>query len=271
MFFVFRALRARKTKNDKKIWTAGTLRATGYRVDWLKGAHVMTERSRGPARPKNRPSSDRSTDTPLNPPSPPIEEQLRQMAGYRSADDQGEFPAAAELDDLGQITPTDVYEGELETGTADDLPQDPDAENLELLTELDLRAGETDDAMEAAEEGFTYVPPIDPPVVPGEGYENAEVASGLGTSAFDEPYDEDHHDDFITDDDEVRARVREALRADSSTTQYAGKIAITARDGVVTLRGEVDDLVDSDNLLAVAEYVDGVDEVVDELRVHGLE
>jgi len=69
----------------------------------------------------------------------------------------------------------------------------------------------------------------------------------------------------------VRARVREALRADSSTTQYAGKIAITARDGVVTLRGEVDDLVDSDNLLAVAEYVDGVDEVVDELRVRGLE
>jgi osmotically-inducible protein OsmY len=124
--------------------------------------------------------------------------------------------------------------------------------------------------MEAVEEGFTYVPPIDPPVVPS-GDDNAEIASGLGMSALDEPYDEDHHDSFITADDEVGARVREALRADSSTTQYAGKIAITARDGVVTLRGEVADLVDSDNLLAVAEYVDGVDEVVDELRVRGLE
>src|SRR5215218_6046231 len=230
----------------------------------------MTERSREPARPQNRPSSDPSTNTPLNPAGPSIEEQLRQLAGYRSADDQGEFPAADELDDLGQLTSTDVYEGQLEAGTADDLPGDLNAENLEMLTELELRAGETDDPMEAIEEGFTYLPPIDPPVVPS-GDDNAEIASGLGTSAFDEPYDEDHHDDFITADDEVRARVREALRADSSTTQYAGKIAIMARGGVVTLRGIVADLVDSDNLLAVAEYVDGVDEVVDELRVRGLE
>jgi hypothetical protein len=230
----------------------------------------MTERSRERARPQNRPSSDPSTNTPLNPPSPPIEEQLRQMAGYRSADNQGEFPAADELDDLGQITSTDVYEGQLEAGTADDLPDDPDADNLEMLTEFELRAGETDDPIEAVEEGFTYVPPIDPPVVPG-GADNAEVASGLGLSALDEPYDEDHHDSFLTPDDELRARVREALRADSSTSQYVGKIAISARDGVVTLRGIVDDLVDSDNLLAVAEYVDDVDEVVDELRVRGLE
>jgi hypothetical protein len=230
----------------------------------------MTERSREPARPQKRPSSDPSTNTPLNPPSPSIEEQLRQLAGYRSADDQGEFPAADELDDLGQISSTDVYEGQLEAGSADDLPSDPDAENLEMLTELELRADETDDPMEAVEEGFTYVPPIDPPIVPG-GDDNAEVASGLGVSALDEPYDEDHHGDFLSADDEVRARVREALRADSSTSQYVGRIAIAARDGVVTLRGLVDDLVDSDNLLAVAEYVDGVDEVVDELRVRGLE
>lgn len=230
----------------------------------------MTERSREPARSPTRPSSDPSTNTPLNPPSPPIEEELRRLAGYRSDDNQGEFPAADEIDDFGQITPTDVYEGQLEAGTADDLLSDPDAENLELLTELELRADETDDPIEAVEEGFTYVPPINPPVVPG-GANNAEIASGLGLSALDEEYDEDHHDSFLSADDEVRARVREALRADSSTSQYAGKIAITARDGVVTLRGIVDDLVDSDNLLAVAEYVEDVDEVVDELRVRGLE
>ena len=230
----------------------------------------MTERSREPARPQNRPSSDPSTNTPLNPPSPSIEDELRQLAGYRSADNQGEFPAADELDDLGQITSTDVYEGQLEAGTADDLPDDPAAENLEMLIELELRADETDDVMEAVEEGFTYVPPIDPPVVHG-GADNAEIASGLGLSALDEEYDDDHHGSFLSADDEVRARVREALRADSSTSQYASQIAITARDGVVTLRGMVDDLVDSDNLLAVAEYVANVDEVVDELRVRGLE
>jgi hypothetical protein len=231
----------------------------------------MTERSREPARPQNRPSSDPSTNTPLNPPAPTIEEQLRQMAGYRSEDNQGEFFAADEVDDLGQITANDIYEGELEAGSADDLPGEPDAENLEMLIELELRDGETDDAMDAVEEGFTYIPPVDPPIVPGGGYENAEVASGLGVSALDEPYDEDHHSSFMTGDDEMSARVREALRADSTTAGLADRIAIEVRDGVVTLRGEVNDLVDSDNLLAVAEYVDGVDEVLDELRVRGLE
>ena len=220
----------------------------------------MTERSRDP-----------STNTPLNPASPPIEEQLREMAGYRAADDQGEFPAADEVDDLGQITSMDVYEGELEAGTADDLPGELDAENLEMLNELELRADETDDAMDAVEEGFTYIPPLDPPVVPGGGYDNAEIASGLGVSALDEPYDEDHHETFMSAEDEMSARVREALRADSSTTQYANRITIASRGGVVTLRGTVDDLLDGDNLLAVAEHVVGVEEVVDELRVRGLE
>src|SRR5919199_2269413 len=117
----------------------------------------MTERSREPAKPQDRPSRDPATNTPLNPPSPPIEEQLREMAAYRSPDDQGSIPDADETDDLGQLTSMDVYEGELEAGTADDLPGEPDAENLEMLTELELRAEETDDPMEAVEEGFAYV------------------------------------------------------------------------------------------------------------------
>jgi len=64
--------------------------------------------------------------------------------------------------------------------------------------------------------------------------------------------------------------VHEALRADSATTQYADHIAVRVVDGVVTLRGRVADLDDSDNLAAVASYVEGVVEVVDELRVQAL-
>jgi len=97
------------------------------------------------------------------------------------------------------------------------------------------------------------------------------IASGLGVSALDEPYDESHHSSFLPDDDEVSARVREALRADSSTSQYADTIAIETRDGLAILRGLVDDLIDNDNLLAVASDVAGVTEVVDALRVRGLE
>jgi hypothetical protein len=213
-------------------------------------------------------SRDRATDAPLNPPDPPLEDKLRQLAGDRAPEDQGALIDADDTDDLGAFTSTAKYEGELEASVDDDLPDDP--ENLELLTELELRAEETADPMEAVEEGYSYVPPIDPPTTPG-GPRNAEVASGLGVSALDEPYDQNHHTSFLSGDDEVSARVREAMRADSSTAQYAERVAIETRRGVVTLRGMVDDLVDNDNLLAVAEYVEGVDEVVDELRVRGLD
>jgi len=216
----------------------------------------MTERSRDPA-----------TRAPLNPSDLPLEEQIRQLAGTRPLDEQGTLPDADDVDNLGELTPTAIYEGELEAGVDDDLPDD--TENMELLTELELRAEETDDPVEATEEGYTYVPPIDPPTTPG-GPQNAEVASGLGVSALDEPYDQDHHSSFLEDDDEVSARVREALRADSATSQYADQIAIETRRGIVILRGVVDDLVDSDNVLAVAEYVEGVEEVVDELQVRNI-
>jgi hypothetical protein len=220
----------------------------------------MTERSRDP-----------STDLPLNPPEPPLERKQRELEGDRPPEDQAAYIDRYDTDDLGQLTSMGKYEGELEAGVDDDLPGESEVENIEMLTELELRAEETSDPMEAVEEGFTYVPPIDPPTVPGDGYQNAQIASGLGVSALDEPYDEDHHSDFLPGDDEVSARVREALRADSSTTGYADRVAIATRGGVVTLRGVVDDMVDSDNLLAVAEYVDGVEEVVDELRVRGLD
>lgn len=212
-----------------------------------------------------RPSSDPSTNIPLNPPDPSIEQQLRTMAGYRPPEDQGTLFDADDVGDLGALSRTDVDEGELGADRLEDM------EHLELLTELELRDGETDDPMEAVEEGMTYVPPIDPPTVPSASFEDAEVASGLGGSALDEPYDADHHGEFMPGDDEMSARVREALRADSSTTQYAERLAIATRGGVVTVRGQVDDLVDSDNILAVAEYVAGVEEVIDELRVRGLE
>ena len=216
-----------------------------------------------------RPSSDPSTNVPLNPPDVPIEDKQRELQGDRPVEDQAAYIDVSDTDDLGRITPTDIYEGEIEAGVNDDLPNDPD--QIELLTELELRDEETDDPMEAIQEGYTYVPPIDPPIVPSDNLEGAEVASGFGVSSLDEPYDIDHHDEFLPDDDEMTARVRDALRADSSTTAYAGRIAIAVRNNIVTLRGVVDDLTDAENLQAVAGYVDGIVDVIDETTVRGLE
>ena len=91
----------------------------------------------------------------------------------------------------------------------------------------------------------------------------------MGVSALDEPYDESYHSSFLPDDDEICARVREAIRADSSTSQYADTITIVERDGTVILYGEVEDLIDNDNLLAVAAYVTEVEDVLDRLWLRG--
>lgn len=216
------------------------------------------------------PTRNRDEQIPLNGPDPEDDELLRQLAGDRSADDQGTGVFSAEnVAELGQLTDSDQYQGEVEAGVHDDLPGDP--ESLELLTELELRDGETDDAFVASDEGMTYVPPIDPPTVPSDDLEGAEVASGFGVSALDEPYDLDSAGEALPADDQMVALVREAIRAESATSEYADSVAISVRDGVVTLRGEVADLVDSDNLAAAAEYVEGVVEVVDKLRVRALE
>jgi hypothetical protein len=213
----------------------------------------------------------RRDTTPLNGPTPDDEqEQLNQLMGNRDADDQGTGVFSADrVDGLGEISDTDQYLGEIEAGVHDDLPNDQ--ESLELLTELELRDEETDDAFTASDEGVVYVPPIDPPTVPSDSPEDAEIASGFGVSALDEPYNEDSHSSFALGDDEMTSRVVEAIRADSATTAYADQVAVSVANGIVTLRGEVTDLADSDNLLAVAGYVEGVVDVVDELRVRSLD
>lgn len=212
----------------------------------------------------------RRDTTPLNGPDPEDDqEKLDQLMGNRSSDDEGTATISAEhVDGLGSINDTHQYLGEFEAGVHDDLPDD--AESLEMLTELELRDDETDDAFTASDEGMTYVPPIDPPTVPSQNLDDAEIASGFGVSAIDEPYDQDHHDSFALSDDEVAARVHEALRADSATSDYAERIVVSVVNGIVTLRGEVADLEDSENLLAVAGYVEGVDDVVDKLRVRAI-
>ena len=167
-----------------------------------------------------------------------------------------------EADTLGELTDTEVYEGE---------PTEPLEENLELLTELELRDGETADPNVAAEEGLAWVPPIDPPVVAdAEDPEGVRVAAGFGVDAQDEPYDADHRSELITAEDDFEARIREALLADSATSRYADSIVIGNRGSTVVVRGVVDDIDDTDNIAAVIMTVDGVEEVIDELEVAGV-
>lgn len=201
---------------------------------------------------------------------PPDDPELRALAGFRDADDVGDLPRADEIDDLGSMTSTRIYQGDLEARPPDsDQPGEPPEENLESLEALELRAEETDDPNEAAEEGFTWVPPTDPPVIAGDE-DPLEVAAGFGMTSLDEPYDADHHSALLGAEDERTARVLEALRADASTSYLADRIEIDTDGPTVIASGVVDDLDDEANVLAVISTVDGVDSIDNRISIRGL-
>lgn len=197
-----------------------------------------------------------------------VDPDVARLLGMRPAD-ADPMPSADEIDSLGDITDTRIYEGELEARPPDsDQPDDDRSENLESLAATELRDGETDDANEAAEEGLTWVPPIDPPLrVDDDG---PEVAAGFGTTATDEPFDQDHHGQAMFAVDEIEARVLEALRAHAATAGLADALAIDAEGARVIVAGSVDDLDDEDAVVSVVEAVSGVSEVVSRLEVRGL-
>ena len=207
--------------------------------------------------------------TPLNQPDVDVADTLRELAGDEPRDRQDGILDTDQVElNTGVVTDTELYEGE--SGLMDVSPTIDRAESLEMLEDLDLRSDETSDANVAAEEAMPWVPPIDPPVVPSSDPEGASIAAGFAVSALDEPYDLSHHSEVVPTEDEMTDRVREALRADSATTEYAETVEIETDGSTVILRGVVEDLEDDDNLVAVASTVTGVDEVVDELDIEGV-
>lgn len=177
-----------------------------------------------------------------------------------------------QLDQLEGMTDTDVLRGGLEARPPDEIqPDTPLGESFERLESLELRAGETDDPGVAAEEGLTWIPPSDPPVVPGDRDDpDPRVAAGFGTTARDEPFDADHHSASLTNEDEMAARVREAILADAGTSRYADRIGIDVEGGRVVLVGRVDDIDDEDLLMSVASTATGIAEVRSRLDVESV-
>ena len=179
--------------------------------------------------------------------SEPFEDELRALAGEEPAADQD---AALELDEIEappEPTPSDLDYGAgivADSETREELAGDGDVVSLDALIDSDLREGETDNPLVAIEEGMTWVAPSDP--VPGEEDEDGSSESDLN------------------------ARIRDAIDADAATSGYADRILIATIGSTAILRGVVDDLSDGDNLVAVVEEVEGIDEVVDETEVASL-
>ena len=197
-------------------------------------------------------------------------EDVVQLAGIRDPAAQTAVAWSDEIDRLGSMTDTRIYEGDLEARPLDsDQPDEPDSENLEMLVERELRDGETDDPEEAAEEGMTYVPPVDPPIVAGDDGQ-PEIAAGFGTTADDEPFDANHHQAALFDADERTERVLEALASHAATSGLVDRLSIETVGSRTVIEGTVDDLEDEEEIVAVVSEVDGVSEVVSRIEVASL-
>jgi BON domain-containing protein len=119
-----------------------------------------------------------------------------------------------------------------------------------------LQSGETDDPLVAIEEGQTYVPPSDPPIVPApDDPEGVAVPGSIDDDAAE---------------GSLNRRVREALRADGATSPLADRLQIAVVGSTAIIRGQVDGLEDGDAIVEVASRVAGIDEVRDETEVPGL-
>jgi hypothetical protein len=188
--------------------------------------------------------------------SMPLVETIRALEGEEMPEDQDAVLEPAEFESERGLTDTERYLGELEAGVAGDRTGAAGAiESLEGLADQDLRSGETDIAYVASEEGLTYVPPTDPPVVPSDDPQGIDVAGS---------------DDGDSVESDLTARIREALLADAATSTLADRVIIGTRGSTVVLRGRVDTIDDGDALADVASRVEGVDEVRDETEVEGL-
>ena len=144
------------------------------------------------------------------------------------------------------------------------------ASTLDDLSLDDLRDGETDDPGVAVQEGLTYVPPIDPPVVADpEAPDGIVPAAGIGVSAESDPYDDSHRGTDLDPGSELNARVRQALRADSQTSVLQDRLVVGTHGSIAVIRGVIDDVDDSDSIIEVVSRVRGISDVVDETELAG--
>jgi len=203
--------------------------------------------------------------------SAPIEEEIQGLQGEELPIDQDAVLEPGEIESAREPTLTEVDTGgasepdrALLTGVDEDsflgdvdptLPQ-RDVVSLDELTDDELREGETDDPIEAIEEGETWIPPTDPPVVPVSG-----DPDGIEVPGSEEPDEAEGS---------LNARIREALRSDSLTSPLADRLEIAVVGSTAIIRGQVDGPEDSDAIVDVAGGVDGIDEVLDETEVAGL-
>lgn len=121
--------------------------------------------------------------------------------------------------------------------------------------------GSTENVQMAIEQGLVYTPPMDPPVVPSDDYQNVEIAAGFASSIEDQPEIANLPESVDDNESDLEDDIRRALRYNSETA-HLEDVRVYVRDGVAFLRGTVDD---DDDLALVEDFITDLD-VVDDIR-----
>jgi hypothetical protein len=119
----------------------------------------------------------------------------------------------------------------------------------------------TRDPLEAARDAEPYIPPIDPPVLPG-GTEGIHTATGFGTDVEEET---SRGEPYMRDGD-LQDEALLLLRQDSLASHWT--IQPDVEDGVVTLTGTVPTVDDAEYIQSIVGEIRGVVDVVDEMTIN---
>ncbi len=151
-----------------------------------------------------------------------------------------------------------------------DAQEDEAEEDLAELDHYDTQHsdGHTYDVSVANDQGLTYTPPTDPPVMPSmDDREGIDIAAGFGLSMEDSDPDVEILPESVDDNDlDLEEDVYEAIRFNSET-QNLTNVRVRAGNGVVALFGTVPDDQDMERLVDLIEDMEAVERVVNRLVV----
>lgn len=126
--------------------------------------------------------------------------------------------------------------------------------------------GSTGNVQLAMDQGLVYTPPDDPPVVPSDDLQGAEIGAGFASSMEETNLDVENLPERVDNNDsDLEDNVRDALRYNSETTNL-DDVRVYVRNGIVYLRGTVEtdeDIAIVDELVRDIEGVVDVDNALD--------
>lgn len=146
----------------------------------------------------------------------------------------------------------------------DEYNRDHDAEALIDTQHTD---GSTSNPTEAEEQGLVYTPPDDPPVVPSDDLQGAEIGAGFATNMENSNPDVERLPTRVDNNDlDLEEDIATALRLNSETA-HLQQITAQVHDGVAYLYGTTESADDA----AIVEYtirdLPGVVDVVNQLQM----